>query len=236
MSVQVRVCDLLDKNVMFSRLFCYNLSGSFGRRNTERYVVVFSCSVSTWWLRQLQRCGTAYQMWGAAFPQMLTCTTSPHSVLLISSLVILPVCVWLSFSLAFAPCRSPSPSLSLSQEAQTGPAEEEYMPQSSGHQPGPAEPQLCSQCQRCQPGWAHTALPKLLWSVCVPARVLKVCHVSLLFITTRLYKWGMRENEGGSRVRETDREGGSEGDKGQSHTIKLCSVGLQRPTSYSHAV
>lgn len=37
-------------------------------------------------------------------------------------------------------------------------------------------------------------------------------------------------------MRETNREGGSGGDKGQSHTIKLCSVGLQRPTSYSHAV
>ena len=141
-------------------------------------------------------------MWGAAFPQMLTCTTSPHSVLLISSLVILPVCVWLSFSLA------------LSQEAQTGPAEEEYMPQSSGHQPGPAEPQLCSQCQRCQPGWAHTALPKLLRSVCVPARVPKVCHVSLLFITTRLYKRGMREEWGGiqgERNGQGGREGGREG-------------------------
>lgn len=34
-------------------------------------------------------------------------------------------------------------------------------------------------------------------------------------------------------MRETDREGG---DKGQAHTIKLCSVGLQRPTSYSHAM
>lgn len=37
-------------------------------------------------------------------------------------------------------------------------------------------------------------------------------------------------------MRETSREGGCEGDKGQSHTITLCSVELQRPTCYSHAM
>lgn len=46
--------------------------------------------------------------------------------------------------------------------------------------------------------------------------------------------WGKVRGE--SRVRETSREGGSEGDKGESHTIKLCSVELQRPTCYSHAM
>lgn len=107
------------------------------------------------------------------------------------------------------------------------------MSQRSGHQPGPAEPQLCSQCQCCQPGWAHTAVPKLFWSVSL-LHMFPNFVMCLHLITTRLYKWGTVTSE--SRVRETGRGGGSEGDKGQSHTIKLCSVGLQRPTSYSHAV
>lgn len=42
---------------------------------------------------------------------------------------------------------------------------------------------------------------------------------------------------GESRVREADREGGGGlGDKGQPHTIKLCSVGLPRPASSSQAL
>lgn len=40
--------------------------------------------------------------------------------------------------------------------------------------------------------------------------------------------------KGGYLGWEEPAEGGG-GDKGQSHTIKLCSVGLQRPASYFHA-
>lgn len=36
-------------------------------------------------------------------------------------------------------------------------------------------------------------------------------------------------------MRGTSRGGRGEGDKGQSHTIKLCSFGLQRPASYFQA-
>lgn len=91
-----------------STIIC--LPASFRWRNTEQYVVVCICSASVWWFRQLQHCSTAYQMWGTAFPMMLTCTTSPHSALLISRLCMLPVCDLISLCL----CLSLSLSLSLS--------------------------------------------------------------------------------------------------------------------------
>lgn len=52
--------------------------------------------------------------------------------------------------------------------------------------------------------------------------------------TTRLYNWGMRESVGGGGERNW--QGGMERDKEQSHTIKLCSVGLQKPACHSHAM
>ena len=44
------------------------------------------------------RAVTLYQMWGAAFPQMLTCTISPHIALLISKQLVLSAS--LSFSVS----------------------------------------------------------------------------------------------------------------------------------------
>lgn len=44
----------------------------------------------------------------------------------------------------------------------------------------------------------------------------------------------MRESVGGGGERNW--QGGMERDKEQSHTIKLCSVGLQKPASHSHAM
>lgn len=87
--------------------------GIFRWRNTEPYVVVCSCSVSMCWFRRLKRCSIVYQMWGAAFPQMLTCTTSPHSALLVSRLLIFPLFVWLSFFLCLFLSLSVSSHLSL---------------------------------------------------------------------------------------------------------------------------
>lgn len=94
---------------------------------------------------------TVYQMWWAAFPPGLTCSTS--------------AALLLTFSL----CLSQEVQRGVSwsdEEQEAGPAEEKHMSQSSGHQQGPAEPQLCSQQPQCsQPGRAHPALSQLLRSV-----------------------------------------------------------------------
>lgn len=159
-----------------------------------------SCSA----VAQLIRCGEL------RFLRCWTCTTSPHSALLISRLLIIPVCVWLSLS------------LSLSQETQAGPAEEEYMSQSSGHHSGPAEPQPCTQCQCSQPGWAHTALPELLRSVSVPACL----HVFPKFVMC-LYSLSQPGyiNEGWGRVK-----GGIQGERNWQ------GGGGQRAGSYNQAL
>ncbi len=74
------------------------LSGSLRWRITEQHAVLYVYSASAWRLWQLQCCSTAYQMRVAAFPQMLTCTTSPHFALLFSGLLIRLVSLCLSFS------------------------------------------------------------------------------------------------------------------------------------------
>lgn len=172
-------------------------------------------------IRCLVHSSTTYQMFGAAIPQKLTCIF--HHTLLYLFLG------RLRLSLSLASVFHSSLSLSLSQEVQAGPAKKVYMSQCPGHQSGLAEPRLCPQRQRCQPGWAHTALSELLWSVAFVAQ-------SSLFITTRLYKWDEGGKGGYLGWGEPAEWGGvASGDKGQSHTIELCSVGLQRPASYFHA-
>lgn len=124
-------------------------------------------------------------------------------------------------------------SIPLSQEVQAGPAKKVYMSQCPGHQPGPAEPRFCPQRQRCQPGWAHPALPELLWSVSL-LHMFPNFAVRLPSLSQPGYINEMREGKEGIRGEGNQQRGGSERDKGQSHTIKLCSVGLQRPASYFH--
>lgn len=126
-------------------------------------------------------------------------------------------------------CASFSHSV-LCQEVQAGPAKKVYMSQCSGHQSGPAEPCFCSQRQCCQPGWAHTALSKLFRSV-------SLLHMFPKYVTClySLSQPGYIKGGWGRERRVFGVRGGSEGDKGRSHTIKLCSLGLQRPASCFHA-
>lgn len=98
--------------------------------------------------------------------------------------------------------------------------------QSPSSAPSASAASLDELIQRCLNCFGQSVFP------CRFARVPKVCHVSLLFITTRLHKWGRREREGG----DAGWEKLGRGDKGQSHTIKLCSAGLPRPTNCSQAV
>lgn len=156
--------------------------------------VSYSCST----IAQLIRCGEQHFL--RCWPAL------PHHTLFYLFLSNLSVCLSLSVFLSQETQWQPM----CAEEQEAGPAEEEYMSQSSGHQPGPAEPQLLTQRKCCQPGWAHTALPKLLRSVSVLVCVRKDCHVP--FITTRSYKWGRVRGE--SRVRETNREGGEMETKG----------------------
>lgn len=117
-----------------------------------------SCSASAWHLKSVQR-GAPYQMWGAAF-FLRSWPASPHLITRVLRQLILCVCASCPQEIQCGDSRG-------AEGQEGGPAEEEHMPQSSGHQQGAAEPQPRSQPHRGQPGWAHTALPALHRSVSV---------------------------------------------------------------------
>lgn len=124
--------------------------------------------------------------------------------------------------------------LCLSQEVQAGPAKKVHMSQCPGHQSGPAEPRFCPQRQRCQPGWAHTALSELLWSGSLLHMFPKFV-MRLRSLSQPGYINETREGTEGIRGERNQQSGGGVRETKASHTIQLCSVGLQRPASYFHA-
>lgn len=156
-----------------------------------------------------------------AFPQILTCSASPHSVRLIFNLLtylflcaisfltffLFSLCLSFVDILMFLPPLSHSlrkPKL-VQRRRNTCPSAQDISRalQSPSSVPSASAASLDELIQRCLNCFGQSVFP------CLFARVPKVCHVSLLFITTRLYKWGRRERErrGRCRLRETG-EGG----------------------------
>lgn len=134
-----------------------------------------------------------------AFLQILTCSASPHSARLIFNLLTyLFLCAisfltfFLSFCLSFVYILMFLPPLSHSlrkpklvqRRRNTCPSAQDISRalQSPSSAPSASAASLDELIQRCLNCFGQSVFP------CLFARVPKVCHVSLLFITTRLYK------------------------------------------------